>query len=998
MSQLKICSYNCRSARSNFEIIKNLTNDNYDIIFLQETFLTNDILGMLDNINNNYNSILVPAIYSDKVLENLRGRPSGGLACLYRKNSHFGIEVVKLDDRFMIINCKVGNKNIILVNVYMPYDDHGPDFTANYLHILADVETVLDNIMYDALYLCGDFNADPFGSRAWSYVTNFSNDLDLRCFDVESLNANSFTYISNDNMFCKWLDHVIGTSNCNFNVNYIHIQNDVVGSDHFPIHYNITIKDIHISATTSVHKDSVPSSRHANVDLLSKENLHNISDKVMNTIKPYVDNLYVNCCIEPICHNIDHRQVITDVYTNLVNEVRKNFDELRNNLRGNNNNFDNNNINSNINMDNQNNLDDIPVNNKNTNYTPVPGWNRRVKTFYRSYRIDFLNWVKGGRDRNSLLFFIMQDSRLIFKTSLHECKINRKQEIAISITDNFNCDNSKAFWKDVNKNKKFEKKSAVIDGATNESEIVDILTNRFSSEVPDDSNDNSEQELISELLLAMENERCFHLTTSVESLKIIIKLLNDGTGHDGIHAKFLKSSSDNFLQGLSLFINSCLSHGFFPSDLLMGVILPRIKNASGNCTDSKNYRPIMNSSCILKIIELYIQNILAEKLNFNVRQFGYTSGVSTSEAAFVLKETIYERFNHKEATFALFIDLSNAFMTVNHFKLAKILKKRKIPPDLIWVILKFLRNQNAVLKWGNTVGKSTRIDRGVRQGGILSPLFFKIYLDDILELLSKSENGVRLGYLNINILAYADDIVLLSRNQAGLDSLYKILKFELKNLDLIINFQKTKCMIFSKRKMPYLNIITLDNDNFDICTTFKYLGYNLSYNLCDGNDITVRLKSLYLKFFSIRKTFYNLPEHIMLFLFNSFCSPNYGLNIWNLKNILNKKDLKSFEVGYAKCIKNIYGLNKYTSSHFIFNASEMLLFKHYACYVQCRYFKDIFSNAKGIIYLIPSLKGGVIATSLQNVFKSSYNVSVFDNDIEALKARIFFVQKNEESI
>ena len=286
----------------------------------------------------------------------------------------------------------------------------------------------------------------------------------------------------------------------------------------------------------------------------------------------------------------------------------------------------------------------------------------------------------------------------------------------------------------------------------------------------------------------------------------------------------------------------------------------------------------------------------------------------------------------------------------------------------------------------------------MRQGGILSPLFFKIYLDDILELLSKSENGVRLGYLNINILAYADDIVLLSRNQAGLDSLYKILKFELKNLDLIINFQKTKCMIFSKRKMPYLNIITLDNDNFDICTTFKYLGYNLSYNLCDGNDITVRLKSLYLKFFSIRKTFYNLPEHIMLFLFNSFCSPNYGLNIWNLKNILNKKDLKSFEVGYAKCIKNIYGLNKYTSSHFIFNASEMLLFKHYACYVQCRYFKDIFSNAKGIIYLIPSLKGGVIATSLQNVFKSSYNVSVFDNDIEALKARIFFVQKNEESI
>ena len=59
---------------------------------------------------------------------------------------------------------------------------------------------------------------------------------------------------------------------------------------------------------------------------------------------------------------------------------------------------------------------------------------------------------------------------------------------------------------------------------------------------------------------------------------------------------------------------------------------PTIKDVKGNVTDSANYRPVMQSSCFLKIFELHILSILEEKIHFNPRQFGFKKGCSTSAA------------------------------------------------------------------------------------------------------------------------------------------------------------------------------------------------------------------------------------------------------------------------------------------------------------------------------------------------------------------------------
>ena len=122
--------------------------------------------------------------------------------------------------------------------------------------------------------------------------------------------------------------------------------------------------------------------------------------------------------------------------------------------------------------------------------------------------------------------------------------------------------------------------------------------------------------------------------------------------------------------------------------------------------------------------------------------------------------------------------------------------------------------------------------------------------------------------------------------------------------------------------------------------------------------------------------------------------PDFGLNIWNFEQI-NKKSFRAFEIGYSNCIKSIYGLNKYASTHFVFNACNMLVLNHLVQFIQCRYFKRIFENRKGLIYLIPSVKGGTLVNSGSKIIKKNYNITIFDNDIDAIKARIFYIQNNE---
>ena len=96
---------------------------------------------------------------------------------------------------------------------------------------------MLHAIDYESLYILGDFNADPSGSRSWNNLMDFVIRNNLTCIDTILLDNNRFTFISHSHGSSKWLDHIIGRSMNGIGVKSVKVLNDIVGSDHFPIPY-----------------------------------------------------------------------------------------------------------------------------------------------------------------------------------------------------------------------------------------------------------------------------------------------------------------------------------------------------------------------------------------------------------------------------------------------------------------------------------------------------------------------------------------------------------------------------------------------------------------------------------------------------------------------------------------------------------------------------------------------------------------------------------------
>jgi hypothetical protein len=86
-----------------------------------------------------------------------------------------------------------------------------------------------------------------------------------------------------------------------------------------------------------------------------------------------------------------------------------------------------------------------------------------------------------------------------------------------------------------------------------------------------------------------------------------------------------------------------------------------------------------------------------------------------------------------------------------------------------------------------------KLNSGVRQGGVLSPFLFSVYVDDIVESVVKEAIGCSFKCVFVSIIFYADDILLLAPSVDSLQRLVRICEYELKILDLTINFKKSAC-------------------------------------------------------------------------------------------------------------------------------------------------------------------------------------------------------------
>ncbi|KAJ2945534.1 hypothetical protein O0L34_g353 [Tuta absoluta] len=139
-----------------------------------------------------------------------------------------------------------------------------------------------------------------------------------------------------------------------------------------------------------------------------------------------------------------------------------------------------------------------------------------------------------------------------------------------------------------------------------------------------------------------------------------IKSISKGKspGHDGLSIEHLQHAGPHISRVLGMFYTLCIRHSYLPQDLMRTIVVPVVKDKTGDISDKNNYRPISLATIIAKVFDSVLNTQLEKHLNLHSNQFGFRPGLSTESAILCLKHTVKYYLNHKTPVYSCFLDLS----------------------------------------------------------------------------------------------------------------------------------------------------------------------------------------------------------------------------------------------------------------------------------------------------------------------------------------------------
>ena len=193
---------------------------------------------------------------------------------------------------------------------------------------------------------------------------------------------------------------------------------------------------------------------------------------------------------------------------------------------------------------------------------------------------------------------------------------------------------------------------------------------------------------------------------------------------------------------------------------------------------------------------------------------------------------------------------------------------------VVRLLVHWYRQQTLCVKWGRNTSSFFTVTNGVRQGGILSPFLFTLYIDDLSHRLNNSKVGCHINNVCINRLFYADDLCLMAPSPVGLQLLIDICaNYGIEN-DLLFNRSKSVCMVVKPRcRNVSTPLMFLNGDALEYVDSVKYLGVLLSQDMKDDADMSRYLRSFYARSNVIFRKFYHCSASIKGNLIKTYCAP-----------------------------------------------------------------------------------------------------------------------------
>ena len=235
---------------------------------------------------------------------------------------------------------------------------------------------------------------------------------------------------------------------------------------------------------------------------------------------------------------------------------------------------------------------------------------------------------------------------------------------------------------------------------------------------------------------------------------------------------------------------------------------------------------------------------MQNQLNMEIseEQAGFRPGRGTTNQIFNLKMVMEKSYTDNKDLYMCFIDYSKAFDTIIHNELWKAYEILGFSAHLTELIKRLYQQQKACVKTMAGMTEWFDIERGVRQGCILSPSSFNIIHETAMRKALEGHNcNVKVGGREISNLRYADDVSLLAESFQEVEDLLDRVDEASRIIGLHLNVKKTKMMIVSKKTLAPERRILINEKPVEVVYDFDYLGYRVNSKLDDTIEIRKRL-------------------------------------------------------------------------------------------------------------------------------------------------------------
>ncbi|MEL7302024.1 MAG: reverse transcriptase family protein, partial [Pseudomonadota bacterium] len=548
-------------------------------------------------------------------------------------------------------------------------------------------------------------------------------------------------------------------------------------------------------------------------------------------------------------------------------------------------------------------------------------WDDEMKVLVKDKRrlFETYNQNKSGSNREE------------YKRKKQEVKrtVREKQNVADErlgqcLSKNFR-ENKKLFWSGVNRERKSREQLDVrikdADGnvVTEERAVLDRWSEYYEQLL---NVDDGRAAVLTDARVCGINENMrLQMEVSLEDVRKAVKKLKKGKapGVDGITSEMLCFGGDSVLEWLTRVCRVCMTEGVVPKDWQKAIIVPLYKG-KGDRGECKNYRGIS----LLSIPGKVYGRILIERVRgmtegmIGEEQCGFRMGRGCVDQVFSLKQLSEKYIGKGKDLYVAYMDLEKAYDRIDRDAMWRVLQMYGINGNLLRAIQSLYADSEGSVRVCREESKWFSVKVGLRQGCVMSPWLFNIFMDGVMKEVREKAGDVGANMWDarrncewkVEWMMFADDTVLVGDSEQKLQKLVKEFGRVCKRRKLAVNVGKSKIMRIGKNRTENEMNISLNNNRMEEVECYRYLGVDIAHDGRMNDEVSHRIGEARKVSGALQKLWKNrrMSMEAKVGMYEGIIEPTllYGCEAW----VLNVHERRKVEAVEMSCLRSICGVRR----------------------------------------------------------------------------------------